>query len=92
MRERSGPNGRARLDGRDRGSTTGRNSAPIAAEEVVGARSRKVSTSRHDVPMTDGTEISLRLVARVWATIDAQMDNTVDTAVEDGPDESVRMG
>jgi hypothetical protein len=43
--------------------------------------------------MSDRTEpISLRLAARVWATIDAQVDNTISVAAVDGPEESVRMG
>jgi hypothetical protein len=36
--------------------------------------------------------ISLRLTARVWATIDAQVDNTISMAVVDGPEEFVRTG
>lgn len=69
-----------------------RTRALLAADEVVGARSPGIDASRHDVPMTDETEISLRLVAGVWAIIDAEMDNTVDAAAEDGLVEFVQMG
>jgi hypothetical protein len=43
--------------------------------------------------MSHGTEeISLRMAARVWATIDAEVDNTVSLAGENGEDEIVQMG
>ena len=43
--------------------------------------------------MSDRTEeISLRMPARVWATIDAEVDNTVSMAAENGDDEVVRVG